>query len=156
VEQNVELKIGKMRTEDLANWFNIKYGTFRKNPNKYLDILKSYCDYEKIYGGVIINEIYISEYVKNMNVKDREKYLEEIKLCVKNQDGLSTLSGMSRKLLKEGYFTSEYTGRYRLAKVGKELFGDTKELISHGTEGSREYVWAIKVNDYNVYRSLTE
>lgn len=145
-----------MRTEDLASWFNIKYGTFRKNPNKYLDILKSYCDYEKVYGGVMINEVYIPEYVKNINVKDREKYLEEIKLCVKNQDGLSTLSGMSRKLLKEGYFTSEYTGRYRLAKAGKELFGNTKELISHGTAGSREYVWAIKVNDYNIYRSLTE
>lgn len=145
-----------MRTEDLANWFNIKYGTFRKNPNKYLDILKYYCDYEKVYGGIIINEVYISEYVKNINVKDREKYLEEIKLCIKNQDGLSTLSGMSRKLLREGYFTSEFTGRYRLAKVGKELFGETKELISHGTEGSREYVWAIKVSDYNIYRSLTE
>ena len=145
-----------MRTEDLASWFNIKYGSFRKNSGKYLDILKYYCDYEKVHGGVIINEIYISEYVKNMNVKDREKYLEEIKLCVKNQDGLSTLSGMSRKLLKEGYFTNEFTGRYRLAKVGKELFGETKELISHGTEGSREYVWAIKLNDYNIYRSLTE
>ena len=63
---------------------------------------------------------------------------------------------MARKFEAEGYFDSERTGIRRLTKVGKELFGTTSELISHGEAGVREYVWAIKVNDYNKYRLFTE
>jgi hypothetical protein len=43
-----------------------------------------------------------------------------------------------------------------LRRVGLELFGDTKELISSGEAGTREYLWAIKINDFNQYRLLTE
>ena len=144
-----------MKTEDLAKWFGIKYGTFRKSSAKYYEKLEMYCQFEKVYGGIEIKKIYIDTYNKNLNINDQNKYLEEIKLCIQNQDGLSTISGMSRKLLVDGYFTNLNTGRYRMSRVGKELFGETKELISHGTAGSREYVWAIKLNDYNKYRHMT-
>jgi hypothetical protein len=36
------------------------------------------------------------------------------------------------------------------------LFGETKELISAGEVGMREYVWAIKLDDFNRYRAMTE
>lgn len=145
-----------MRTEDLANWFGIKYGTFRKSSQKYYEKLEDYCEYEKIYGGVIIKEIYIEEYDKQLNIKDQTIYLDEIKECVTHQDGLSTLSGMARKYTKQGLYNSEHTAKRRLIKAGEDLFGITKDLTSAGPAGTREYLWAIKIDDYNHYRLMTE
>jgi hypothetical protein len=36
-----------MKTQDLATWMKITYGTFRKNSNKRYELLESYCDFEK-------------------------------------------------------------------------------------------------------------
>lgn len=150
-----QLRLGKMKTAELATWFNIQYTTFRKNPERYYEILRDYCTYEKVYGGIIISEIYIDTYDKKLNAKDKTLYLDEIKKCVETQDGLSTLAGMSKKLVQEGVYNSQRTAERRLSKVGVELFGVTKEPMSHGEAGSREYVWAIKIDDYNHYRLLT-
>lgn len=152
----VKLQLGKMRTESLAEWFGIKYGTFRKNPANYFKKLEDYCEYEKVYGGILIKEIYIEEYDKHLNFKDQTLYLDEIKECVENQDGLATLSGMARKYTEQGVFDSERTARRRLTKAGVELFGKTNELTSIGPAGMREYLWAIKLDDYNHYRLMTE
>ena len=65
---------------------------------------------------------------------------------------------MSRKFLQERSVEacSERALIRRMSKVGDVLFGKTKSFLSQGREGSREYVWAIKVNDYNVYRPMTD
>lgn len=137
---------------------NISYNTYRNHSAKYLDILKYYCDFERVYGGVNITEVYISTYDKKLNLKDQQLYLDEIKRCVKEQDGLATLSGMSRRFIQEHKVESckEKALSRRMSKAGESLFGKTKDLCSKGPEGSREYVWAIKVNDYDEYRSMTE
>lgn len=36
------------------------------------------------------------------------------------------------------------------------MFGKTKDLLSKGPEGTREYIWAIKIDDFNTYRLMTE
>lgn len=150
-----QLTLGKIKTADLASWFNVQYTTFRKNPERYYTILLDYCCYEKVYGGIIVSEIFIDTYDKQLNFKDRKLFAEEIELCVKVQDGLSTVSGMSRKFVQQGIYANESTARYRLGKVGKELFGNTLDNNSYGEIGSRELVWAIKLSDYNHYRLLT-
>ena len=153
----MELQLGKIRTEDLARWFNIKYGTFRKNPTKYYDILEDYCDYEKVYGGVIVKEIYISVYEKDLNLKDEKIYMEKIKHCVDEHEGLSTITGMVNELERDGQgYSSKSTGKRRLGKAGKRLFGDAKDLTSYGVAGTREYIWAIRLDIYNTHRLLTE
>ena len=153
----MKLQLGKMRTEDLATWFNIKYGTFRKNPSKYFSLLENYCDYERVHGGVIISQIYYEVYEKDMNLKDEKMYMEEVVHCVDEHSGLSTLAGMARKFENEGRgFSSPSTGKRRLGAAGKRLFGDAKNLTSYGVAGTREYVWAIRIDEFNTHRLMTE
>lgn len=150
------LKLGKMTSRELAQWFNISYNTYKNKINKYLEVLENYCEFDKIYGGVNIKEIYVEEYDKTLNFKDDKLYLEEIQRCVETQDGLSTIAGMSRKLCQQGEYQSVRTARYRLGKSKSRLFGNPKELISSGTSGTSQYLWAIKIDNYNRYRLMSE
>ena len=152
----MNLQIGKLSTKDLAQWFGISYGTFRNNPNYYLEKLAHYCAFTKVYGGIIISEVYISTYDKKQDFKDKELYLQEIQECVKTQNGLSTVAGMSRKYTSSGHYDNFNTAQRRLTKAGTELFGKTDTFISHGEKGTREYIWAIKLDDNNHYRLMTE
>lgn len=152
----MELKIGKMSSKELAQWFGISYGTLRNRKKVYIEKLGYFCDFTPVYGGVEITEIRTPIYSKNLADKDAQDYLEEIKKCTETQDGLSTISGMSRKFIREKKSnTSLDATKRRLSKISKELFGNPKDLISYGKAGSREYVWAIKVDDYNGYRLMT-
>lgn len=61
-----ELIIGKMTSQQLAKWFNISYSTYSHNIDKYLIQLKEFCIYDKVYGGVIVREIFYSVYDKKL------------------------------------------------------------------------------------------
>ena len=64
---SLQLKEGKMTGKEIANWLNISYDyTYRRNPQKYLEKLKEYCDYEQIRGGAIISNIRIPIYCPNL------------------------------------------------------------------------------------------
>lgn len=82
-------------------------------------------------------------------------FMEEIQLCIDNQDGLSTIAGMARKFTAQGQFNKINTAERSLRRVGTRLFGDTKEISSYGEQGRREYIWAIKLDDLNIYRLMT-
>ena len=116
--------------------------------------MEDFAEFEETYGGVLIKEIYIAKYDKELNVKMDNLYLEEIKQC---DGGLSTVTGMARKYSKETNLTERQLG-YRLTKSGNKLFGKYEKgsSIATGTKGCRQYLWAVKVNDDNVYRLLTE
>ena len=160
----VKLKIGKMPTKELAEWFGIAYSTFRKRSSILLEELKYFCDYEKYYGGVEIKQIYISEYVKNLTSKDSEVYLALVK---ESENFLCSIAGMARKLTLLYPDTwgklSSYSIEKRLRKAGIALFGKTnlpayreQEERYSGPYGYKEYCWAIKVSNLNEYRFLTE
>lgn len=150
----MELKLGKMTSRELAQWFGVKYERYSHNISKYLEVLELYCDFEKIYGGVIVKEIFIEQYDKKLNKKDKELYMNEIERCVKEQDGLSTVAGMARKYMSNNEYDDLRTAQRRLGKTGEKLFGKTA-LKTKGIIGMREYVWAIKLDDYNHYRYMS-
>lgn len=153
------LKLGKMTTQELAEWMGIKYPTFRKNTEKRYEILAQYCTYKKVYGGVEILDIMEPEYKGDLTKNDVKNYLEEIK-SIDNK--LSSVAGMQRKFRKE---KEEYRDlkpaavEYRLRKAGEIAFGKNNTIDASfpaGAYGSRQFVWAIKVSDYNEYRYMTE
>lgn len=145
----MELKLGKMTGHELAKWFNISYNTYSKNAetrHNYLNKLHEYCDFDEIYGGVIIKTIYIAKYSKNLKLKTIKIYLENLK----QHDNIVSMSGMEAE-----------TGIscYCLTQVRDDLFGsmpttNTKQCVS-GKIGFRELVWAIKLEGPNNYRELT-
>lgn len=145
-----------MTSQQLAKWFNISYSTYSHNIDKYLTQLKEFCIYDKVYGGVIVREIFYSVYDKKLQKRNMEISIREVRRCQKYQNGLSTISGMSRRFVQEGYFSSERTANRRLTETLIPLFGITSECFSQGEIGRRNYIWAIKLDDFNHYRLLTE
>lgn len=148
------LTLGIMKNEELATWFNIKLKTFKDGRKKYLSKLKSFAKFTEIRGGVVIEEIYIPTYVKNLD-DDVKLYLQEAQ---KAEDNITSISGISELLCAKEEFNNVglRTMEGRMARAGIKAFGITKEEESRGIYGSREYVWAIKLYDApNHYRYMT-
>lgn len=160
-----ELVLGKIKTKELADWFGIAYSTFRKNSQKRLEELEYFCVFTRYRGGVEVSEIIFKQYIKNLASKDSEVYLQLVK---ESNDCLCSLAGMARKLI---YLYPETWGKYsesqiskRLKKVGEAMFGKTnlpvyredQEEKYSGPYGYKEYCWAIKIDNLNKYRFLTD
>ena len=147
----MELKLGKMTSQEIANWFNVSYNSYRRDKKRYLNILQDYCQYEEVYGGIIIKEIFIKIYDKKLSKKVDKLFLKEI---VTANDQLSTISGIARKYKNEFENLNDSAIRKQLTKSRNKLFGEA--VKQSGIMGSRDYVWAIKISDLNQYRFLTE
>ena len=151
----ITLRLGKMSSKEIAEWMGITYGTYKNSSQKRLEYLKNFAKFTPCYGGVIIEEIYLDTFVKDVS-EDDKVYVNEIKQC---NEGLSSVAGMIRKLKlenKEYKDISEDTLYRRMSKAGNRTFGKTIEKDSKGTHGNRHYVWAIRVDKYNHYRRMTE
>ena len=140
------LKLGKMTGQEIAEWMGISFkGTYSKNPKKYLSQLDNFCDYEKVYGGVVIKEIYQDTYDKNIEEKYDKLYIESL---VKHNN-LITVSGTAEE---------HDVSRYYMTKSRNRLFGNKPaniNLTNTGLLGQRTTVWAIKLEGTNNYRMLT-
>lgn len=151
------LRCGKMSTKEIAQWMDVNYSTFRNNKKQKLDDLRRFCDFEQVYGGVNILQIYNPIYQKALS-NDEKVFLKEIQ---NTGNGLSSVAGMSRKLIKynDNYRTlTENNVEKRMGKVNKNLFGEYEKNSKQafGRMGSRKYVYAIKISDFNKYRCLTD
>lgn len=151
----ITLRLGKMSSREIAEWMGITYGTYKNSSQKRLEYLKNFAKFIPCYGGVMIEEIYLDTFVKDIS-EDDKVYVNEIKQC---NEGLSSVAGMIRKLKLENNEykdISEDTLYKRMSKAGNRIFGKTIEKDSKGTHGDRHYVWAIRVDKYNHYRKMTE
>lgn len=154
----MKLEVGFMKSKDVATWMGIKYDTYRRKTEQRLQILESYCRFERIHGGINIFEVFVDTYQGDLMTQDVKNYLEEIQ---SKEVKLSSVAGMARKFSKEKEEYKELKESaviYRLTKAGKLAFGraGTKEVPKEpGLYGSRELVWAIKVDHYNTYRYMT-
>lgn len=150
----MKLKLGKMTSKELAMWFGVKSTTYSHNIVNFLEKLKPYAQFTKVYGGVVIEEIFIETYDKNL-VRNLDKiFVDEV---INANDQLSTISGIARKYESQMPEISERTLRRQFSVSRDKLFGKitSEETKARGIVGSREYVWAIKISDFNKYRHLT-
>ena len=155
---DTRLKMGIMKNEELAAWFGIALGTYKNNARGYLEKLQKYADFERIRGGVNITNIRLNKYIKNYDVRDAAYFNKEIERCNKEQDGLASIAGIARKVKKEMEELNSLTERQlrrRFSDVALVHYGEYGS-IEGGVTGIREREWAIKLDDYNGYRSLTE
>lgn len=60
----MQLKLGKMTTKELAQWFGVSYGSFRTMKAKKLEELQNYACFEEVYGGINITAIIKDTYNK--------------------------------------------------------------------------------------------
>lgn len=151
----MKLQLGKMKTKDLAAWFGVSVGRFHNASPQFYEKLSHFCEYEKVYGGVIINDIYQDTYERNFDARTELLVIDEVLRCAKENDSLGTISGMARLFMLQNYFTSERTAKRIISKILVKLFGITKDDDSYGEIGSRDYIWGIKLDDYDHYRLMT-
>ena len=154
-----KLHLGVMKTQELAEWFQISYSTFRKVKKQKLDELKLYCNFNEIYGGVDVIEIYEEEYIK-----DSKKNYELIKSSFDeewNADGLDTCSNVAVKIYdkhKNELTIGDNTAYNYVIKARNELYG--KPFMSLGELGSCMYIWCRKEydeqNNIVVYTEFTD
>lgn len=151
------LKEGKMTTAEIAEWFGVKKKSYTSNTDKYLSKLHLFAEFEKIYGGVIIKKILYDTYDKGIGFDD-EYFNKEVVRCVKEQQGLATISGISRKARVEEkrYKELSYSQvERRMSAAGERQFGKYGNA-NGGISGQRNRIWAIKVDNINTYRLFTE
>ncbi len=144
-----QLQLGKITTKELADWFGISPARYSHVKRQKLETLADYCDFDEIYGGVEIKEIYMDTYDKNLNKCIDKMVLQEIKAT----NGLMSISGMARKLGLSAY-EEKIAKRSRVKMFGK--FTEENPMKSEGIFGYRKAVWAIKINDQDVYRKLLD
>ena len=95
-DEIMKLKLGKMSSKEIAQWFGLSYGSYRVKKKDKLEELKDYADYEEVYGGVNIKNIKEEEYSKEgkrskeivFNAFDEEW----------NESGLDTCSNVAFKI----------------------------------------------------------
>lgn len=164
LEANRERKVS---SSELADWFGIAYSTYRSQKKKRLEELKGFCDYDEVYGGVIIKEVYFDEYYKYQDDENRvlkvinDKYFNMDSQGKTAYDELNSISGIAKVLQKQ--YPKDYDNKTfrviekRVSRVMKKCFGViTKENpLAQGGIGVREYVWAIKLEGDNNYRYKT-
>lgn len=157
--EQLKLRLGKMKTQEVAEWMGLKYSTFRNNKAKHLQRLKDFCEFESVYGGIIVTQIYKDVYESDIP-NHKVVFLREINEA---NEGLSSISGMSRKLKEMGQkYYRDLSERNIQKKMSQwnYLFGEydgmNKKETLQGECGSRRWVYAVMLDSFNNYRHLTE
>lgn len=142
----MELRLGKMKTKELAEWFGISYGSFRVMKNEKLGELSDYADFEEVYGGVLIKKIrgektYIKEGRKSKEIV-LKAFDEEW-----NKNGLDTCTNVAIKIYdkhKNELAIAENTTYNYTIEARNELYG--KPFGADGKLGNCHYIW-VKATD---------
>ena len=151
-----ELKLGKVTSKELAEWFGIKPSSFANMKAKKLEELKNYADFEIKNRSIYIKEIYISEYARMKHFDLVKDSLVEL-WCPNNLD---TCKNVTKKLTKK-YDKEELplqeSSLYNYTRASRdELFGKPLKN-SRGTLGKCEYEWVKEVDgETNTYEALTD
>lgn len=115
----MKLRLGKMKSKEIAEWFRITPSTFFNNKAKRLEELQAYCKFEDIgKKGVNILEIYHDEYAGKVKY-NMKKWFNELS---EEEQKLSTVD-LANKFPKENVTVTFGTLRVYFAALQQEKFG---------------------------------
>lgn len=141
-----QLRLGRVTTKELADWFGISYGSFRVCKAQKLEDLKVYCKFHEVYGGIIIDEIYDNNNI--VYTKDTQKNYDIIKTAFTEEwssNGIDTCSNVAIKIYdkyKNELTIADTTTYNYVLKSRTELFGIP--FVSMGSLGTCAYLWCKK------------
>lgn len=139
----MELKLGRMSNQELADWFGIGISSFKNRKRKKLEELSTFAKWEDAYGGVNILEIYNPVYSKKGSAAKQiifDEFLNEW-----DKSGLDTVSNVTDKIyFKRGNELTvlKQTGYKYALQARDEYFG--KPYLDMGKLGKCMYVWCKK------------
>lgn len=91
-----ELKLGKMKGAEIAEWLGIAYNTYKNRIDRQLAKLTGYCEFNKVWGGIEITKIYYPIYKGELKQPFVNDILAEIE-----QHPISSAAGIARKFKNE-------------------------------------------------------
>ena len=151
-----ELKIGKVTSKELASWFGYAYSTFRKKSKQLLEELEDYALFEKIYGGVVIKEIYNPVYEKINN--SAYQIIKENFHNAWHSSGYDTAARVGSQIWRESEelqeLIKESTAKHYASKVRSEFYGRVYKK-EKGSIGYCKYDF-VKRNGWEEAELLTE
>ena len=136
----MELKLGKMTTKELAQWFGVSYGSFRTMKAKKMEELKNYAIFEEVYGGIEITAIIKDTYNKKDN-QIREIYSKGFEELRQPLDTVSHINNQIYEKYNEQLPTlSSAESGYRYAiEVRNANYGIP--FKGKGSKGFCYYMW---------------
>lgn len=136
----MKLKLGKMTTKELAQWFQLSYGSFRTLKAKKLEELKNYAYFEEVYGGVNITAIINDTYNKKDSAirKIYQQGFEELR------QPIDTVSNINEKIYDKyneqlPTLSSAASGYHYAIEVRNANYGIPFKEI--GSRGCCYYIW---------------
>ena len=117
------LRLGIMKTQELAEWMGISYSTFKKKKKEKLQELTNFCNFEEVYGGVNIIQIYEYKYNK-LGSFSKQTIVKNLPQ-VWSQDGLDTCKRVGEEIRLKNNLpiasgtASKYAGVGRTKWFGK-------------------------------------
>ena len=153
----MELKLGVMTNKELADWFGIKEGSFRRNKDKKLEELRNFAEFERKKGKIEIKKIIEPVYSK----RGSEAY-QIVKNEIDNvwsDSGLDSCSRVSEEIgekCKNELMITQNTIYNYTRKGRNELYGVPCQ--SEGSLGRCTYLLCKKIGDGidAVYEKFTE
>ena len=141
----MELRVGLMTNNELAEWFGVKPVTFRNHKSKKLEELKKYADFELKGAKVYIKKIYGSKvYIKRQDYSIvKEEFTQ-----VYNKSKIDTASNVSKKIYRKRKddLTIKESTTYEYTKAARnELYG--KPFVGCGEKGVCRYIWAKQIGE---------
>ena len=136
----MELRLGKMSTKDLAEWFGMSYGRFRNVKKQKLEELKNFCFFEEVYGGIEVTAIINPVYTKELN-NIRQVYQKGFEELRKPLDTVSHINNQIYEKYNEQLPTlSSAESGYRYAiEVRNANYGIP--FKGKGSKGFCYYMW---------------
>ena len=141
----MELRVGLMTNNELAEWFGVKPVTFRNHKSKKLEELKKYADFELKGAKIYIKEIYGSKvYIKRQDYSIvKEEFTQ-----VYNDSKIDTASNVSKKIYRKRKddLTIKESTTYEYTRAARnELYG--KPFVGCGEKGVCRYIWAKQIGE---------
>lgn len=155
----IELKIGKMTYEELAEWRGVQTNNVYKNFKKFSEELSEYCRFERCkkgrkYAGVEIIEIYTPVYIKKRS-KDYERMKKFVPIHVDKYPDIVTgihVAVEYQKAYKDCTLKLKTLAAYA-NKIIKEFYGDGK-IVRYGTHGISKIIAGVSWE--HIPRAMTE
>lgn len=148
----------KLSLKDIAEFFNISYGSLRNSKESKLEELKYFCDYHQEGRKYIIDKVKIDKYIStSARRKDTDKEIFIKGLGLVGQ--VTTLEDITHAVKAELPTTLvegvEFKTAYNRMSIAKgALYGKVSLDYDNGERGHFEMVWAKKVD--NRWYELTE
>ena len=150
-----KLHLGKVTTKELAEWFGISPGSFRNKKQTKLKELADYCSFESVYGGIIINYIYIEKYIKPTSTY---AFVKSVFSSHWHKSGYDTVARVGSEIYhaykdKELKNYTESTIKEYTRKAREELYGHVYK-DDRGSQGIC-YLAPVKANKWEEAILLT-